>query len=270
MPEELEDKYERFRRNTDIDLQAEIAAGGTEGGLANYYTKAESDAITDALDVRVTSLEEAPGGGGELDSDLQDIGALSPANNDIIQRKSGAWTNRTPDQLKTDMLLNNVNNTSDVNKPISTAVQGALDAKAPLASPAFTGTPSGITAAHVGLGNVNNTSDANKPISTATQTALDGKAASTHNHTAAQTTSGTFDIARIPTGTSGTTVALGNHTHSSYAEVTNTPRYLMFNTTWPARPADSRMTFYIGGDAGTDAPNDSVPGDVWIPSTGGL
>lgn len=57
-----------------------------------------------------------------------------------------------------------------------TSLQAALDAKAPLASPAFTGTPTGITKAHVGLPNVDNTSDAGKPISTATQAALDGKA----------------------------------------------------------------------------------------------
>ena len=38
---------------------------------------------------------------------------------------------------------------------------------APINSPTFTGTVSGITAAMVGLGNVNNTSDANKPISNA-------------------------------------------------------------------------------------------------------
>ena len=49
------------------------------------------------------------------------------------------------------------------------------------------------------------------------QTTLDGKAASSHGHAAADTTSGTFDIARIPTGTTGTTVALGNHAHSGYA-----------------------------------------------------
>jgi hypothetical protein len=46
---------------------------------------------------------------------------------------------------------------------------------APLASPTFTGTVSGITKSMVGLGNVDNTSDANKPISTATQTALNLK-----------------------------------------------------------------------------------------------
>lgn len=58
-----------------------------------------------------------------------------------------------------------------------TDLNNALNLKAPLASPTFTGTVSGVTASHVGLGNVNNTSDANKPVSTATQTALDGKLA---------------------------------------------------------------------------------------------
>lgn len=42
--------------------------------------------------------------------------------------------------------LGNVNNTSDANKPISTATQTALNAKAPLASPALTGTPTAPTA----------------------------------------------------------------------------------------------------------------------------
>ena len=76
---------------------------------------------------------------------------------------------------KSDVGLANVDNTSDANKPVSTATQTALDLKANLASPTFTGTVSGITATMVGLGNVDNTSDANKPVSTATQTALDLK-----------------------------------------------------------------------------------------------
>ena len=37
-----------------------------------------------------------------------------------------------------------------------------------------------------------------------------------HNHSAANITSGTLAIARIPTGTTSSTVALGNHTHSQY------------------------------------------------------
>lgn len=72
--------------------------------------------------------------------------------------------------------LGSVNNTSDVNKPVSTAQQTALNLKANLASPTFTGTVGGVTAAMVGLGSVNNTSDASKPVSTAQQAALDAKA----------------------------------------------------------------------------------------------
>jgi len=61
---------------------------------------------------------------------------------------------------KTIAQISNVDNTSDLNKPISTATQTALDLKANLTS----------------ISNINNTSDLNKPISTATQTALDLKA----------------------------------------------------------------------------------------------
>jgi hypothetical protein len=106
--------------------------------------------------------------------------------------------------------LGSVDNTADADKPISTATQAALDTKvsaenfttalalkanttdvntalglkAPIESPTFTGTVSGITKSMVGLGLVNNTSDADKPISTATQTALDLKANSTDVNTA--------------------------------------------------------------------------------------
>ena len=64
---------------------------------------------------------------------------------------------------------------------ISTALGSKLDSTtasstyAPINSPTFTGTVSGITSTMVGLGNVDNTSDANKPVSSATQTALNAK-----------------------------------------------------------------------------------------------
>ncbi|GJF06616.1 hypothetical protein [Pseudonocardia sp. D17] len=45
-------------------------------------------------------------------------------------------------------------------------------------------------------------------------TGLAGKANTSHAHGAGDVTSGTLAIARVPTGTSGTTVALGNHSHS--------------------------------------------------------
>jgi len=107
---------------------------------------------------------------------------------------SPTFTGTVSGITKTMVGLGNVDNTTDANKPVSTATQTALDLKlasatasttyetitnvalkAPIASPTFTGTVSGITATMVGLGNVDNTSDANKPVSTATQTALDLK-----------------------------------------------------------------------------------------------
>jgi hypothetical protein len=72
--------------------------------------------------------------------------------------------------------LSNVDNTSDANKPVSTAQATAIGLKANLASPTFTGTVQGISKSMVGLSNVNNTSDADKPVSTAQATAIGLKA----------------------------------------------------------------------------------------------
>ena len=122
------------------------------------------------------------------DSDLSAIAALSPVDDDIIQRKSGAWTNRTIAQYKTDLVLVKADvglslaeNTTDLGKPISTATQIALDLKQD--SLGYTAVPntrtingyalsSNITlvAADLSLGNVSNTSDTTKNAATATLT----------------------------------------------------------------------------------------------------
>lgn len=52
-----------------------------------------------------TLLDTTSAGSTTLDSDLVDIASLSASNNDILQRKSGAWTNRTPAQIKIDLAL---------------------------------------------------------------------------------------------------------------------------------------------------------------------
>jgi hypothetical protein len=103
--------------------------------------------------------------------------------------------------------LSNVENTSDLSKPVSTATQSALDLKANLASPTFTGTVSGITKNMVGLSNVENTSDLSKPVSTATQSALDLKA-----NLASPTFTGTVS------GISKSMVGLGNVENTSDAD----------------------------------------------------
>tara|TARA_B100000085_G_scaffold187432_1_gene171406 strand:+ start:305 stop:1006 length:702 start_codon:yes stop_codon:yes gene_type:complete len=71
-----------------------------------------------------------------------------------------------------DINLDNVENTSDANKPVSTAQQSAINATV-LSIDGQTGI---VTLADINLDNVNNTSDVSKPVSTAQQTALDLKA----------------------------------------------------------------------------------------------
>ncbi|GEM_PF-3577182 len=82
--------------------------------------------------------------------------------------------------------LANCDNTSDANKPVSTAQQTALDAKVDKTTTVNGHALSGnvtVTKGDVGLGNCDNTSDANKPVSTAQQTALNAKEASANKDT---------------------------------------------------------------------------------------
>jgi uncharacterized protein (TIGR02145 family) len=103
--------------------------------------------------------------------------AKAPVNNPTFTGTVGGIT-------KAMVGLSDVDNTSDANKPVSSATKTALDAvsaetktalngKAPVNNPTFTGTVGGITKAMVvGLENVENTTDLSKPVSSATQTAL--------------------------------------------------------------------------------------------------
>jgi hypothetical protein len=97
-----------------------------------------------------------------------DTEITTAVNNAITSLVDGA-----PTALNT---LNELAAAVNDNENFAATVVSALDLKAPLASPTFTGTVSGVTKSHVGLGNVDNTTDLNKPISTAMQTALDLKA----------------------------------------------------------------------------------------------
>jgi hypothetical protein len=114
---------------------------------------------------------------------------------------------------KDDVGLSNVDNTSDADKPVSTATQTALDAKATItaldAHTNNTANPHSVTKAQVGLGNVQNLAPADMPVSTDTQTALDAKAnaSDTVNLTGNQTVAGvkTFSSSPIvPTATTNT------------------------------------------------------------------
>lgn len=85
---------------------------------------------------------------------------------------------------KAQVGLGNCNNTSDANKPVSTAqaaaikvVQDDIDAHE-----ARTDNPHSVTKTQVGLGNCDNTSDVNKPVSTAQKTAIDTVQTNLTNH----------------------------------------------------------------------------------------
>ena len=79
-----------------------------------------------------------------LSQSLANDGSIRSNAVDTSQLKDGAVTGAkiaTGAVTAASVGLGNVDNTSDTNKPISSAAQSALDLKAPLASPAFTGTP---------------------------------------------------------------------------------------------------------------------------------
>lgn len=60
------------------------------------------------------------GGFQPLDSDLTSIAGLTPSNDDFLQRKSGAWSNRTIAQIKSDLgiitFINGIGTTFNTNK----------------------------------------------------------------------------------------------------------------------------------------------------------
>jgi len=135
--------------------------------------------VTSAIQTQINTKAST----SELSTHASDTTAIHGiSDTSLLVTTTGAQTltNKTitsPSGLvKSDVGLGNVDNTSDASKPVSTAAQTALDLKAPLANPTFTGTVSGITKTMVGLGSVDNTADTAKPVSTAQQTALDLKA----------------------------------------------------------------------------------------------
>jgi hypothetical protein len=143
-------------------------------GIADTSLLATQDFVADAITNSTDNYPDLAGTGLDWNAvtlafDIDSTVSTKTYADDAVTTAVAALT-------KSSVGLANVDNTSDVNKPVSTATQTALDLKAPKADPTFTGTVSGVTKSHVGLGNVDNTSDANKPVSTATQTALDAKA----------------------------------------------------------------------------------------------
>lgn len=99
---------------------------------------------------------------------------VEEANTDIANKDTLVDTHTTdknnPHEVtKSQVGLGNVDNTSDLDKPVSTAQQAAISAvQANLNTHTEnTDNPHSVTKAQVGLGNVDNTSDKDKPVSDA-------------------------------------------------------------------------------------------------------
>lgn len=192
---------------TDLNKPVSTAQAAADALVASNAAAALATHASDTTDVHgipdtsvlvtESELTTALAGYQPLDSDLTAIAALTPVNNDMIQRTAGVWTNRTPAQVKTTLAL---------------------------------------TKTDVGLANVDNTADVDKPVSTAQQTALDGKSNVGHTHDASAVAAGVLDIARIPTGTTGSTVPFGND-----ARFTDT-RTPTDNTVTTAKLVDGNVT----------------------------
>ena len=130
---------------------------------SNDYIQNKPSIPTGGTDENVkASLDDTA---GYLDSKVD--GTSIEIHLNKLKVKQGIYADSSHTHTKTDVGLRNVNNTSDINKPISSATQTALDSKAD-----STETQTALDS---------------KADSTETQTALDSKAAIDHTHTDLET-----------------------------------------------------------------------------------
>ncbi len=92
---------------TAVSSSSTSSTGG--GGVTTLAALTDVDttgvADNDSLTYDQASGKWVPEARQPLDSDLTAIAALSPSNDDVLQRKAGSWVNRTIAQLKTDLAI---------------------------------------------------------------------------------------------------------------------------------------------------------------------
>ena len=151
----------RIKRDNFTIAQGTPVTGAKLGDLYDVDTTGVTDGQVIAYDAAAQEWQPADDAGGVTQlGQLTDVqfGQGGPESGDLLKYDGSEWTN--DGLVKSEIGLGNVDNTSDASKPVSTATQTELNAKANSAD----------------FSNVDNTSDADKPVSTATQTALNAKA----------------------------------------------------------------------------------------------
>ncbi len=115
----------------------------TWSALQYFANAAELAAIIDSAPGTMDTLNELAAALGDdpafFTTTANNLALKAPINNPTFTGTVGGVT-------KSMVGLGNVDNTTDANKPVSTAAQEALDLKAPLASPSLTGVPTAPTA----------------------------------------------------------------------------------------------------------------------------
>ena len=172
--------------NVTISLPATINANitGTAAALTNARTISLSGDVTGFVsfdgsgnvDIPTTIAINSLVLGTDTTGDY--VQSLVAGSGIILSNNSGESSTPTI-QVNTSIIQAVVANVSDTEigylDGVTSSIQAQLNDKAPIASPTFTGTVSGITKSMVGLDNVDNTSDLDKPVSNAQQTALNLK-----------------------------------------------------------------------------------------------
>jgi hypothetical protein len=167
------------------------------------------------------------------DQKISELAAITTIDNaadvlPIVDTSATTTKKVTPTQLKTSLALNNVDNTSDANKPISSATQTALDAKqATLVSGTNIKTVNNTSL--LGSGNISISSavawgGVTGTLSNQTdlQTALDGKVDENTAITGATKTKITYDAKGLVTaGADATTADIADSTNKRYVTDAN-------------------------------------------------
>ena len=154
--------------SNDIDNLAELIPTATQE--SNGTMSKEDKKLLDTL---AEGFEDGESIEDKINEIVQD--AKNTIDNYTV---NGYKISENPTLVKADVGLDQVDNTADLDKPVSTATQELVDqTKATIDSYTVNGyaisTNPVLTKSDVGLGNVDNTADLDKPISTATQEALD-------------------------------------------------------------------------------------------------
>lgn len=140
------DKPVSAAQQAAIDLAIANLIASAPGALDTLNELAA--AMGDDPDFAAT-VTNALAGKQPLSANLTTFAGIAPSANvqSLLAAANYAAFKTLLSLVKGDVGLGNVDNTSDANKPVSTAQQAALDLKAPLASPSLTGTPTAPTAA---------------------------------------------------------------------------------------------------------------------------